>query len=47
MLEVEHGAEFWILRGIRGSNEGLLEIRGRFELSENRMRVESMIRGVG
>jgi hypothetical protein len=44
MLEVEGGAEFSVLRGIRGSNESL---RGRIELSENRMRVEGMVRGVG
>ena len=45
MLEVEGRVEFWTLRGIRGSNEGLRE---RIELSENRMGVvEGMIRGVG
>ena len=46
MLEVEGGAEFWTLGRIRGSNKGVLEIRGRLELSEKRMRVESMVRAV-
>lgn len=47
MLEMEGGAEFGTLRRIGRSNEGVLRIGRGFELSENRMGFEGMVRAVG
>jgi hypothetical protein len=47
MLEMEGGAEFGTLRRIGRSNEFVLRIGRRLELSEKRMRFEGMERAVG